>query len=63
MSDSEMLLFTKERPWAIRSRSFLEKSESAIRFKKTSELPFRSFAHKKQAIRLKNRWANLKLKP
>ena len=55
-----MLLFTKERPRAVRSRSFLEKSESAIRLKKTSELPFLSFAHKKQAIRLKNRWANLK---
>ena len=40
MSDSEMLLFTKERPRAIRSRSFLEKSESAIRLKKQVNCTF-----------------------
>ena len=53
MSDSLTSIFTKEQPWAIRSRRSLTKNEKAIRSKKMIELLFRSFAHKKRAIRSK----------
>ena len=60
-SNSLSLLFTKERPWVIRSGTSWQKSNWSDSLFFTSESLFsranRSFALKKRAIRLKNWWA------
>ena len=53
-SDSLLSLFTKELLWAICSCSSLQKSDGSESPFSKSESLFRSFAHKKGAIRLKN---------
>ena len=50
-----MSLFTKERPWGIRSGHSWQKSNGAIC---SFSWANRSLAHKKRAIWLKNQWAN-----
>ena len=57
-SDSLSSLFTKERPWAIHSHSFLQKSNGSDSLVSKNESLFRSFAHRKQLIWSKNQRAN-----
>ena len=58
VSESLSWLFKKEQLWAIRSCRSWQKSDGSVSLFFMSKSLFCSFAHKKRAIRSKNRWAN-----